>query len=257
MNEDFAEKVVKKQLAKLYKSVAVVKAGAHGKAIHAMRVSYKKLRAVLRMCGSDTDMPAELKKLYHAAGAVRDKELFLHTIAAYCTQSGCSMPVYLSIISVETGNAAKELDAVINATNWAKVHKAQLENISCPISAKDISGFIERQREKAGKLLHNRHSDEALHGCRKHLKDALYCLKAVKQEEIYTPHAYKKLEKLLDAATKILGKHQDLSTQIQIATAALAGLPGDEAKILETAIRQWIDRKAILKHKAGDITVNN
>lgn len=253
MDEQFAEKTVHNKLHALQKYLEKASANAQGEYIHKLRVSYKELRAVIRMLhGHHLDIPDALKEVYKAGGILRDNELFFQTLTGYCTQSNCNLPVYLNLLSDKIQKAKEVFLSTVQSADTRNLFKELQHHVHGRLTDDDVKDFIGHNIHKAAKAIEKAEEDKDLHDARKLLKDAMYCLKAVKKEQVYSHKDYHGLKEHLDNITQLLGEHQDISTWMTHTANDIAGLPDAEATIVARIEEQWLDKKQELRNRIAD-----
>jgi Uncharacterized conserved protein len=147
--------------------LTIKKHGSHipgsfaAEAIHDLRVEYKKLRALLRLLR--LNMPESLKKLYKAAGKVRDLQVFL-TIPV-------PAPVFIHNKQKQLFRYKENLVRVIEVTRFKKIKIAK----DAPDNA--LEKFVQEKTAAIHILLLAGNAESHLHDIRKNYKDIIYANK--------------------------------------------------------------------------------
>src|SRR5689334_22039732 len=100
MKRKYLEEVIHKHGHRIKKYGNQLPGYFEEEAIHELRLEYKKLRAFVRLVQMEAGasrqltIPPALKKIYHAAGAVRDLQLFIPQVKDYTTKEQVSLPAY-------------------------------------------------------------------------------------------------------------------------------------------------------------------
>lgn len=187
--------------------------------IHVFRVETKKLRALLRLAGTDRIkgkklvLPKHLKDLYLLLGAIRALQLQQRNIRAAAEGDGSPMcETYLNLLN------AKEAGKMINAERLLsnkKAFKKERRHISSAIPAKisksRINKFIKSTGSSLQKLVNEEvPSDESLHMLRKLLKDLMYCWPYISADVALAYPAFPSRMEDIQKIVDLLGNFQDI-----------------------------------------------
>lgn len=160
--------------------------------IHVFRMETKKLRALLRLVGTDRTegerpvLPKHLKDLYRVLGAIRSLQLQQQNISAAITEDGeggrCR--TYLNLLNAkEAGKTIKAETLLINKKSLQKEMQRITGAVPKKIGKPGIDKFIKLTGNRLQQLASEETlSEESLHMLRKSLKDLLYCWAYVKAD---------------------------------------------------------------------------
>ena len=209
--------------------------------IHRFRVGYKKLRALFRMEGlvqehSAYSVPRSLKKIYAAAGQVRDTQL----LTAYI-QEEMGDTVLVQVLDKQLRVQLQSLLIILQQTNGVRADVEPLqERLSDwkPVKELDYDPYF---KGRIAEWLHlSRHVlyDDTLHELRKLLKDILYNYQFLHK----TGRAGAPLLSLLpiseiDALQSLLGDYQDMVVR-NAQVRQLALIPSLQMDI--TLVENWL-----------------
>jgi CHAD domain-containing protein len=218
--------------------------------IHELRVEYKKLRAFMRLLQMDADarhlaMPAEVKTVYHAAGSVRDLQLFLPQALLRSENGPVPLSVYIQYLQQRLFKAKETLVKTIEDLKGGKV----IEHIThyLPSSLEDIAirKFIHHKVAAVQLILLALEKDDELHTIRKQLKDIIYNIRIFDSDwGISFPVTAWRSEKKLNDTASMLGDFNDRCIELSfLSENILDPLPESE----RTALRQW--RSTLLQEK--------
>ena len=226
-------------------------------AIHQFRVTYKKLRAFLRMISGehssgDIKVSKKLNKCYHIAGSIRDLHLHQQRLLEATKQDLLKPTSYLDLLQKKieilkstlseiflkkpVTKSKKKTDAVIPGEFSLSAFNTYIQNKSAVITTIIIAGNF---------------SDIKIHSVRKHLKDLSYNRKSFEVDEHDTLQAslwIGKDEKYVTALTDELGNFQDKCAAIALMKPSwLRNLHKLEQEQLEEIKKQWRNEKAAMK----------
>jgi CHAD domain-containing protein len=131
MKKAYLADVIKKHGHRIKKYGGQLPGSFEPETIHELRVEYKKLRAFIRLVQMDAgarhlDMSPAIKTVYHAAGRVRDLQLFLPKVQARVEQKNISLSHYQQYLQQRLFRAK---EALVKAIENLKTGKA-IDNIS-------------------------------------------------------------------------------------------------------------------------------
>jgi CHAD domain-containing protein len=224
--------------------------------VHELRVTYKKLRAFMRVIRMDKEtegkpeIPGKLTDLYAAAGPVRDLQLFISEIEVYAKENGLDLSSYLSILNKKLFDAKQELVKAIEKETFAKSFDKLRTELPDSLQEETPVKFIRVKAAAIQIIVMVADSDDDLHSIRKQLKDILYTLRIFELDwKLIFPRSVWKNEEELDALGSLLGNYNDL----YIANSFLHSLEdldlGSDArnKLLELR-SHWSEKKQEIKN---------
>jgi len=213
--------------------------------IHNLRVSYKRLRALLRATGTEDALHVTLKDLYHKAGEVRDLQLYIGQLKVLNENKANAPAEYIAVLSLKNNKLNSELLKAIDNLDYENLKESLLQRIPGSIKKKNIQSFAD-VKEAAAQTLHPiAKTDEEIHQIRKYLKDSIYAL------ELTDKKPRKKLNKVID----LLGELNDINRFLSLSEPMPDNLPEMEQKIVKRMRKDWIDRKHDLKEKLSKVKI--
>lgn len=203
--------------------------------IHDLRVAYKKLRAFIRLVQQEQGATAlrlgnKLKKLYRAAGRVRDWQLFLQKVQASVQEWQTTVPAFTSSVQQELFLAKEELVKRIEKTDWNKLIYDLTSHLPLLLRDASIRQFV-NEKVAAIHLLQMVASEEKdLHTTRKHLKDLIYVERLFQSDwGINFPFpAWQQMAQIHDLAARLGNYNDHCITIAQLHACNAAALPDDE-----------------------------
>jgi CHAD domain-containing protein len=230
MNAKTARKIIHARFQSLevhYKGMRNDLAPHH---IHQFRVEIKKLRAFLRLLQTTDEeikIPEPLKKVYKAAGMVRDLQLHQQHIKEISDKFTIPAGFYIAGLDKQIADAITNLKAAMHPGLPGRAMKEIEKHIPKKITNDSIEGFYNK---KMGSIHDISHTviihDDQFHNVRKNIKDLLYNSKTFQKDlsqRIPVRGWKKKKEKHLADLAEELGKFQDCN-------AELAHLQGSQRK---------------------------
>lgn len=152
-------------------------------AIHHFRVSFKKLRAFLRMTiikqpvGLSVKFLASLKKTYHFAGKIRDLQMLQNRIKEDVSKGNKKPKEFIDLLQIEVKKLGLKISK--NFSRQLLISSKKETNALFPedFSFDDPEAYAKEKWETIFSIITSRmYSDENIHIIRKHLKDLFYNL---------------------------------------------------------------------------------
>ena len=175
MNSDKVKEVVVAQIAALNELCRGVSPGFDVESVHQFRVSFKYLRSFLRLIRMHNEdkglrLPEGYKKLYRAAGLVRDAQLE----SAHVLQNEPDLQNYHALVAERLELGKKEWDRNFSTTMLAKFHKQAVNWKAFDLPEGVLANFIRHRFDSMQTQMDSRHpDDENLHLVRKDAKDII------------------------------------------------------------------------------------
>ena len=175
MNSDKVKEVVVSQITALNELCRRVSPEFDVEAIHRFRVSFKYLRSFLRLIRMHNEdkglrLPEAYKKLYRAAGMVRDAQLE----AQHLLQNEPDLENYRAVVAERLDVGKKEWDRNFSPGMLAKFHRQALHWKSFDLPEGVLANFIRHRFDAMHTRMDGRHpGDEHLHLVRKDAKDII------------------------------------------------------------------------------------
>lgn len=261
------EKVVEKHLKHIEKHSGKIPGSFVEEDIHELRVEYKKLRAFIRLVKLDKDagdlkLPGKLKSLYHAAGKVRDLDLFIKQVLSPAQEDNQALPHYTKHLNHELFAAKVALVSEIEKAGFDKINKSLLDELPSSLKDDTVKKFVHRKVAAIRLILLAVETEKELHTIRKQLKDIIYNIK-IFQSDWGIPFpiiAWKSEKQLNDMATR-LGDFNDLVLRISLLKTAPGSLPPGELKYVldkrEELQRQEAEYKKALLEQVLQLQLNS
>jgi CHAD domain-containing protein len=153
-------------------------------AIHEFRITYKKLRAFLRMLSLQNNnkktitIPAKLKKLYSLLGSIRDLQLQQQRIVASRKNIKTFTPC-IHLLQQQMDILKPQLLDLASKKPVAKSKNNIAKKLPEKFSRQSFKKFVRQKYQAINTIVAaGNFSDANIHTIRKHLKDLLYNLKA-------------------------------------------------------------------------------
>ncbi|MDP4129869.1 MAG: CHAD domain-containing protein [Bacteroidota bacterium] len=228
--------------------------------IHVFRTETKKLRALLRLVGTDRiegkkpALPKHLKDLYRVLGAIRSLQLQQQNISAAIAEDGeggmCR--TYLNLLNAkEAGKMIKAETLLINKKALQKEMQRITGAVPKKIGNPGIDKFIKLTGNRLQQLANEEIlSEESLHMLRKSLKDLLYCWSYIKADLTLSPAfpTRKDIRKIVD----LLGDFRDILMGIVQLDSDLIYINNESERTWLLNIRtQWQHRKDEIKRQVN------
>lgn len=245
---------------KMNKNIKKIEVDFDVEAIHQFRVSYKKVRAFLRMLSAHHETAGEikisghLKKCYALLGAIRDLQIHQQQISDV-TKKVLKKPIaYLKAIQNEIENLQPELAEVLNSK---PVEASRLKtNASIPhkFALNSFGEFVEKKWTAIDAIILSKHfSDDNIHSIRKHLKDMFYNLNVFhgSAHDLHAQNMWKnKDEVYFEQLLTELGNFQDKCTSIAfMKTYWLNNLSLNNKQLLHDIKASWLKEKTAMKQR--------
>jgi CHAD domain-containing protein len=240
LNKLNQEKVIEKYAGQLRKLCDRIPGHFEEEDIHDWRVNYKKLRAFLRMVTTGVDghlpvMTPEFKKIYAAAGQVRELQLFLATLKCSATLDLNALPVYHHQLEKQLFAAKEEFIKRTDVFSFEKETDRWMLMLPEYLDKKIILRFVQRKITAIRLLLLVTGEDEHLHSIRKNLKDIIYNIRTFSGVwGISFPVIAWKSEKQLAEIAEELGAYNDrCNALVHFEENILVALPETEKLVLQ------------------------
>lgn len=218
--------------------------------VHDLRVEYKKLRAFIRLLresrhARDITMPPAIKNIYHAAGRVRDLQLFIPKVIEKEAAEGIVLAEYLTYLQQRLFSAKVSVVKVIEHLRAGKAINQLIKELPASLEDKNIRRFIHRKIASVQVILLALEQDRELHAIRKQLKDILLNIRLFDSDwGISFPVTAWRSEKRLTDVAASLGEYNDRCRALSfLSESMIYTLPDIE----KDALRAW--RAGLLQEK--------
>jgi CHAD domain-containing protein len=259
MNKKKLNDINKKLNNKLKKQTKAILPHFDEKAIHNIRVCYKKLRAFLRMLSQQkgsTDsikISNKLKACFKMTGSIRDIQLQQQLILKAVKNKEIKKPtMYLSLLQNESDQLKEELLKI--AATKTVIENSRKIAVLLPnkFSIKKFRSFLNKQWDIIDTiLLSGNLSDDNIHTIRKSIKDIFFNLKIYEKTKhgMLTVGIWKgKDEAYFSALLSELGNFQDRCTGIGFLRANRIGsLNKQNKETLNEIKKEWLKEKTAIK----------
>lgn len=250
MKKAYLADVIKKHGHRIKKYGGQLPGSFEPETIHDLRVEYKKLRAFIRLVQMDAgaghlDMSPAIKTVYHAAGNVRDLQLFLPRVQERAEQENVSLTNYLQYLQQRLFGAKEGLVKAIENLKAGKAIDNITDELPGNLDNAAIRKFIHRKVASVKVILLALEKDKELHTVRKQLKDIIYNIRIFDSDwGISFPVTAWRSEKRLNDTATMLGDFNDLCIALSfLSESEIVSLPEDE----KAALKEW--RSALLQEK--------
>lgn len=217
--------------------------------IHQLRISYKKLRAFLRlsMCSQHPERSLKemhpLKKVYSLAGEVRGMQLYSAKITALVSNED-----YTGWLTAGTGKKKSKLSKDAGKLSLGHVAEKAAGHSFTHIDDKAVFGFIKQRRKTITALLQAGMTDDDLHEVRKQIKDILYTIDLLKSApDKCFPISGKTNAEELKGLGDMLNDHQDYVMNLGLLHQRPRKFQHDGALLSLTNI--WLEEKTALRSR--------
>ncbi len=144
------EKVILKYAGNLEKYNQKIPGAFDKEDIHELRVSYKKLRAFTRLAGIDKEagdvkIPGKLKALYHAAGRVRDLQLFLEKLTDKLSKDQLQLSYFLKFLHHQLFEAKVLLVKEGEKADFDKIKETLVQHLPGKFQENTVRKFVHRK----------------------------------------------------------------------------------------------------------------
>ena len=229
---------------------------AHKEAVHDWRVDYKKLRAMIRLAGEQTEkieLPLSLKDVYTLAGHIRDRQMQWERMHQWFGSEQLFPPSYTQLLEKEIAFYIDQLQPLTTNDVILSISQHKIKSaLPGGLSKKIILSFLQNQLYEVRNILWLTYKkDDYLHSCRKHLKDVQYIIGALGMEVIEKVEI-KGLPPMeqLELAAQALGNFNDQCvTMAFLSSSYLNRLPGEEKIILAAYKSKLQKEKSSSKNK--------
>jgi CHAD domain-containing protein len=259
MNKQAIQHIIKGHYKKIKKQLNNISAGFNPKDIHQFRVTYKKLRAFLRMLSLQNEIAdkirilKKIKHCYHLSGLLRDLQLQQQHITETSKQELKKPGEYLKLLQGEMNTVKKHLSEII-ATNPVTAGKRNTsKHIPGNFPLKNFRLYAkEKWHDVHNIVAASRFTEQTLHNIRKKLKDLFYNLKKMepaKNKKLSTFIHAKLNEHYFNKLMGELGNFQDKCAGVVLLKPVwLNKLNKYNQQQLAQIKKQWIKDKVLMKH---------
>lgn len=227
-------------------------------ALHQLRVTYKKLRAFLRMIscreegGSEITIAKKIKKAYRVAGHIRDMQLQQQRIVQIAGQFSFQPKAYTCLLEKEINRQKPTLSTIISPEIINNHKKKIYLLLPGKFSLLDADLYVQRKWAAVNAIIGNGHFyDIEIHAIRKNLKDLLYNFSIFSEveQQLLSKRVWKgKDEPYYKALLEELGCFQDQCTAIVLLNPfRLKKLSKKDRQPLEQVKRIWLENKSVMK----------
>lgn len=234
-------KDVNEKMGRLHKFAQRASIAHDSEDIHQLRVTYKKLRALLRMAnatGHKKDIQHVLKKLYAAAGVIRNLQIHHQTASDYFLQYNTLPENYMQHIQQEITEGIYAFNKAFKRVSFSRAHKLVRRHLPKKLRREELVKWHTANTDAIQTAAGSPAEDEQIHEVRKHIKDLLYT-----ESYISSANNYKEMADLL-------GDYVDSCVLLTLLDKYLANASPDEMMLLANARQHWEADKMRLKEKA-------
>lgn len=193
--------------------------------IHKMRVSVKRLKALLRFLDYFSEKPKAKKvlkrinKLYKSAGALRDLQIQTSLLDKYSHYAGSDFNLYINQIDEKKEKALqlfKQYFFEFDLNDFIKISKKienSINNIKSSNLIEQTSLLIQSRIKEIENLTVAITDDSVLHLIRKYLKEILYIRESISEEDAFFIIKNDKMQLISELEIK-LGEWHDIKVFI-------------------------------------------
>jgi CHAD domain-containing protein len=217
--------------------------------IHDLRVGYKKARAFIRLLKLEKDtgdlhIPHKLKAEYHAAGKVRDMQLFLDEL--HQLPVVLQIPNSLSFYNHQLFTNKEVAVSAIEDVHFKKVSTSLTNELPKELHDDTLKKFLHQKIAAIHIILLAADDEHDLHSIRKQLKDIIYVFRIFENDwGISFPIGGWNEEKLSDMAST-LGDFNDRCLAISLLQSGYNHEGNENEKpILQELEKKWQQEKSI------------
>lgn len=264
MKRDKLNHITHQQYRKVKKYGKNILPGYDVETIHQFRVSYKRLRAFLRMIAEadgkkkGIGISKNLKAAYRISGAIRDRQLQQQRIRKATRHDVIKPKAYLSLLQKEISKLKPGLVELLSANPVDKSKKKTDAAMPHLFPENKFRDFVHKKRDAIDEIIKEGHfTDTNIHTIRKNLKDLFYNF------EIYGGHGQGMLahgiwkgkdDQYFAGLLDELGQFQDLCIAISLIKPQwLNTLPRNNHTQLERIRKVWqkdkLEKKQLLVKK--------
>ena len=248
--------IIKQRFTALEKAVRQIQKDFDKDAIHAFRVQVKKLRTFLLLL--DLKLPGKVKKVYAAAGQIREIQLQLKQIRK-ASEDSPEPAGYLSKLEEELAKRKAFFTRLSEEKHFGSSRRKLIKKLPPKLPSNHITELL--HKETATMLVAvdaGLSGDEDLHNTRKKIKNILYINDLYKEElqqhhgpALLNERSHKKALALADELGKFVDKWVALS---MLKPGWLTCISPEEKKQLRPIRQRWQSQKNLLrKHVAGEL----
>jgi CHAD domain-containing protein len=257
MKRKYLEEVINKHGHRIKKYGSQLPGYFEAEAIHELRVEYKKLRAFVRMVQMDADASHQLlispplKGIYHAAGAVRDLQLFMPQVTMLAAKENVPLPTYSQQLEQRLFKSKEALVKAIEEADIDKELHKMMKGLPKELEDAAIRKFLHYKIAAIQLTLLALAKDKELHGIRKQLKDIMYNIRIYDSDwGISFPIiAWRSETRLNDTATA-LGDFNDHCLALSFLRGEnIEGLPEQEKEVIKKWTAEKLQEKETLKQQ--------
>ena len=243
MEKEALEEWVNNRLHDIAQQASTVKPDFFPERIHEFRTETKKLRAMMRLLGMESDkeprLPKAFHKAYRAAGAIRDRQMQLQYVAS---DKRHTLPFFAIWLAHKTGEAARDWNHTYSGSAVTELED-YVSGLPMPQPQLHTLGrYLRDRQDTIREYMEHDPDDDALHEIRKLAKDmgymAGFCKKNWPEAWIFVQPLERVLDRLSDKAGAYNDRRNRLEGLEQFQLEYSAEL---NTKMQEQVARAWQD----------------
>ena len=258
MKRAYLAEVIKKHGRRIKKYGELLPGSFETETIHELRIEYKKLRAFIRLLQMDVDASRHLaispafKAVYHAAGKVRDLQLFLPQVILQAEKENTSLRNYIQQLQQQLFKSKEALVEAVEKMEEGHVINKITHDLPSALEDAAIRKFIHLKVASVQVILLALEKDKEFHTIRKQLKDIIYNIRIFQSDwGISFPIAAWRSEKRLNDTATMLGDFNDRCIAFSFLSEDIIDtLPEEEKSILKTWRTTILQEKEAFKQRA-------
>ncbi len=242
---------------KIKKYIKKITASFGSEDIHQFRVTYKKLRAFLRMISEQNGNAGELKipkklfNCYHIFGSIRDLQLQQQNILKATEQKLIKPKAYYSFLQSEIDKLKLQLFKIFQKDPVTLSKEKTDKAIPAKFTVKKFRIYAKKKWDTVNAIIiSGSFTNENMHAIRKNLKDLNYNTEEYKgfQNKFVSITGNKINKQYLNALVDELGNLQDKSAAVVLLKSYwLKKLNRYDQKLLTQIKTKWIKDKDLMK----------
>jgi hypothetical protein len=218
--------------------------------IHAFRGEVKKLRAFIRMTGPvGRKLPKKLRHFYHAAGLIRNLQLFRQTLTTLRRHKHADLPAKVLEVLDQHIEAAKKgaLTLIHGKKPFGKKMRRLTGGLPIRLTGSQRRAFVGRTLQVLESVdLAPLRDDQQLHAIRKALKDLLYVWPYLGNQARRLASSPFGGHAAMERDGRLLGNYMDVCVQLQFLAEKKEIFADVKPGLIRQIRREWHDQKVRL-----------
>ncbi len=218
--------------------------------IHGFRVEVKKLRALIRLTGPvGRKLPKKLRHFYHAAGLIRNLQLFRQTLTNLSRHQFPDLPIkVLEVLDQHIETAKKKALTLIHGKiPFGEKMRRLTGGLPIRLTGSQRRAFVGRTLRVLESVdLPALPEDQQLHAIRKALKDILYAWPYLGNQARRLASSPLGGHAAMERDGRLLGNYMDVCVQLQLLDGKKEIFTDVEPGLIRQIRREWHNQKVRL-----------